>query len=115
MVVFLAGQARGRTAIHSGLHQQFGPWQGFMTAAVRCPYLRHIIALAVLSVTFCLQGDPARLQSLSRKVFCNCGCGEILAECSHLDCKRKSALKREISSSIIAGKDDQTILDELGA
>lgn len=87
-----------------------------MRTTRRFSYPRYIVLIAVLSsLTFSLQGDPERLESVSKKVFCNCGCGEILAECSHLDCPRKGALKREISSLIMAGNDDRAILDELGA
>jgi len=32
------------------------------------------------SLALALNGDSDRLKSLSEKLYCNCGCGDILAE-----------------------------------
>jgi hypothetical protein len=53
--------------------------------------LRHTLLSVVMlaSLALALDGDSARMQSLTTKVFCNCGCGEVLAQCSHLECKTR--------------------------
>jgi cytochrome c-type biogenesis protein CcmH/NrfF len=60
-------------------------------------------------------GDADRVQLLAAKLLCNCGCGEILAECSHTECKTKIALKKEIAAAVQQGNTDEQILDEMGA
>jgi cytochrome c-type biogenesis protein CcmH len=57
--------------------------------------------------------DASRLKSLTGKVFCNCGCGEILSECSHTDCKAKASMKLEIATAVQGGGTDEAILDDL--
>jgi cytochrome c-type biogenesis protein CcmH/NrfF len=78
--------------------------------------LRHTFLTVVVlaSIALALDGDSVRVQSLTTKVFCNCGCREVLAECSHLECKPRVSLKREIASAIVQGKGDDRILDDLG-
>ena len=78
--------------------------------------LRHTFLTVVVlaSIALALDGDSVRVQSLTTKVFCNCGCREVLAECSHLECKTRVPLKREIASAILQGKSDDRILDDLG-
>ena len=62
-----------------------------------------------------MEGDAARLQALTSKMLCNCGCGEVLAECSHKECKTKVGLRQEIAAEIELGKTDEKILDDMGA
>jgi len=72
--------------------------------------------LTVIVLTCLMLGagdDASRLKSLTGKVFCNCGCGEILSECSHTDCKAKASLKKEIAASLQGGGTDDAILGDL--
>lgn len=46
---------------------------------------------------------------------CNCGCGDVLNECSHKECTRRPSLQKELSDQIAAGKSDETILKTLAA
>ena len=71
--------------------------------------LRHTLLSVVMlaSLALALDGDSARMQSLTTKVFCNCGCGEVLAQCSHLECKTRVPLKQEIASAVLQGKSDE--------
>jgi len=59
--------------------------------------------------------DSPRLKSLSGKVKCNCGCGEVLSECTHKECQRKPALRAELSDAISRGKSDDQILSQMAA
>jgi cytochrome c-type biogenesis protein CcmH len=58
---------------------------------------------------------PDRVDLLSRKVLCTCGCREMLAECSHASCERKPGLRKEISDAVTAGKADDEILQQFAA
>jgi cytochrome c-type biogenesis protein CcmH/NrfF len=58
--------------------------------------------------------DRNRVRSVAAKMFCNCGCSEILSECSHRECDRKEVLKKEIADALQEGKSDDTILDGMG-
>jgi cytochrome c-type biogenesis protein CcmH/NrfF len=72
--------------------------------------LAFLAATALASLTF---DDGSRLHLLTTKVFCNCGCGEILSECSHPECKRRVPLNHEIASAVRNGKTDAEILGDL--
>jgi cytochrome c-type biogenesis protein CcmH/NrfF len=85
------------------------------------------IILLLATLAFATDSDPAREKTLWTQIHCNCGCGDVLAECSHVECKRKSALKQEIAAAILAdksedksdgqsnSKSDQAILDAMAA
>ena len=75
----------------------------FLTVAVLVP-----LALA-------LDGDASHIRSLAAKMLCNCGCGDVLAECSHAECKARGALKEEIATAIQQGKTDEQVLEAIGA
>jgi cytochrome c-type biogenesis protein CcmH/NrfF len=88
--------------------------RGFI-AQCAVPLRRSFLTVVVLaSVALALGGDSVREQSLTKKVFCSCGCREVLAECSHAECNTREPLKREIASAVREGKSDGRILDDLG-
>lgn len=72
-----------------------------------------LIAIALAAVAAMAGDDAARVHTLATKVFCNCGCSEILAECSHPDCKTRVPLKQKISSLVQSGKTDDETLGEM--
>ena len=74
-----------------------------------------LIVMLLASMALAFDGDSVREQSLTKRVFCNCGCREVLAECSHAECNAREPLKREIASAILQGKSDDRILGDLGA
>jgi len=69
-----------------------------------------LIAIALTSVA---GNDADRVHSLTTKVLCNCGCGEVLSECSHSECKAKGPMKQKVASWVQSGKTDDDILGEL--
>ena len=73
-----------------------------------------LTVVVLASIALALDGDSVREQSLTKKVFCNCGCREVLAECSHAECNAREPLRREIASAVGEGKSDDRILDDLG-
>ena len=74
-----------------------------------------LIVMLLASMALAFDGDSVREQSLTKRVFCNCGCREVLAECSHAECNAREPLKREIASAMLQGKSDDRILGDLGA
>ncbi len=72
-----------------------------------------LIVTALASIGAMAGDDAARVQTLATKVFCNCGCSEILAECSHPDCKTRVPLKQKISSLVQSGNTDDEVLGEM--
>ena len=75
---------------------------------------RTVLALITLVPLMLSAGDDSsRLHSLATKVFCSCGCREILSECSHPECTAKVPLKQEITFAVQSGKTDSEILANL--
>ena len=66
------------------------------------------------SLALALDGDSHRVESLAAKLLCNCGCGDVLAECSHAKCTTKGSLKRELTDATQHGQTDEQILELMG-
>lgn len=77
-------------------------------------FRRTLLAVVTLtSLVFSAGDDPSRARSLATKVFCSCGCREVLSECSHPECTMKGSMKQEIASAVQSGKTDDDILANL--
>ena len=77
--------------------------------------LRLLAVATLVSLALALNADSRRVQSLAAKLHCNCGCGDILDECSHTKCEAKASLKHELGDAIEQGQTDQQILEQMGA
>ncbi len=53
-------------------------------------------------------------KTFAARLRCNCGCAEILAECSHPKCESKGSLKHELADAIQQGQTDEQILELMG-
>lgn len=74
-----------------------------------------LLAVAMLaSLALALDDGSHRVESLAAKLLCNCGCGEVLAECSHTKCTTKVSLKHELADATQHGQTDQQILELMG-
>ena len=69
-------------------------------------------ALAV-AVCFSLGAtDPnSRLNDMSHRLMCTCGCAEILGECNHVGCPNSTGELNELRAAIADGKSDHEIND----
>lgn len=74
---------------------------------------RNLGVLLLFSACVLTAADQNRVSSISGKVLCDCGCREVLAECSHKVCQRKPALRQEIASAIDLGKSDNQVMAQL--
>jgi len=71
-------------------------------------FRRTLLAVVTLtSLVFSAGDDPSRARSLATKVFCSCGCREVLST-------MKGSMKQEIASAVHSGKTDDDILANLG-
>jgi cytochrome c-type biogenesis protein CcmH/NrfF len=68
----------------------------------------------LVSLALAIDPDSQRMESLSAKLRCSCGCEDILAECSHAKCETKRSLKNELADAIHQGQTDEQILDLMG-
>ena len=59
--------------------------------------------------------DSSRLNNLSHRMMCQCGCAQLLGECDHLGCPSREPEMAELRSAISAGKTDQQIFDQFTA
>lgn len=75
------------------------------------------VPLRLLAVTaivcLALAADSPRVESLAGKLRCNCGCGDILKECSHTKCESRGSLKHELVDAIQLGQTDDQILERM--
>ena len=79
-----------------------------------CNFRRALFAMLLLaSACLATDADSERVRSVSKKIKCSCGCGELLADCSHKQCERKPAMRAEIAAAIQNGKNDDQIVDLL--
>jgi cytochrome c-type biogenesis protein CcmH len=59
--------------------------------------------------------DSARLNNLSHRLMCQCGCAQLVGECGHVGCPSREPELAELRDAIAAGKSDQVILDSFVA
>ena len=79
-----------------------------------CFRLRLLTVAMLVSMVFAFDGDSQRVESLAERLRCNCGCGDILAECSHTKCEAKASLKHELADAIQQGQTDEQIVELMG-
>ena len=78
--------------------------------------LRVLFGILLLASLYLPADSSAnRLRSLSGKVKCDCGCGDILSECPRHECTRRPVLNREISDAVARGGSDRQILKAYAA
>jgi len=85
------------------------------TKASKALWLKSAQAAALcLAVCFSLGAvdDNSRLNNLSHRMMCECGCAQLLGECDHLGCPYRDPEMAELRAAISAGKTDQQIFDQ---
>ena len=71
-------------------------------------------AALCLAVCFSLGAtdDNSRLNNLSHRLMCQCGCAQLLGECDHLGCPSRDPEMAELRAAVAAGSSDQQIFDQ---
>jgi cytochrome c-type biogenesis protein CcmH/NrfF len=78
----------------------------FWTRAVQAAFLALVICLSMAA------SDPkGRMDALSHRLMCQCGCAQLLGECDHYGCPDRDKELAELSAAIGAGQTDQQIFD----
>jgi cytochrome c-type biogenesis protein CcmH/NrfF len=70
-------------------------------------------ALLAIAVCFSVAASDAsaRMENLSHRLMCQCGCAQLLGECDHVGCPDRDTELGELSAAVAAGKSDEEILD----
>jgi len=88
---------------------------GWETKMSKDFWLKSVQALLLcLAVCFSLgaNDDNSRLNNLSHRMMCQCGCAQLLGECDHLGCPSREPEMAELRAAISAGQTDQQIYDQ---
>ena len=74
---------------------------------------------ALLAVAVCFSvgatSPKGRIDNLSHRLMCQCGCAQLLGECDHVGCPDRDKELAKLSAAIDAGASDQQILDSFVA
>jgi cytochrome c-type biogenesis protein CcmH/NrfF len=73
------------------------------------------LEVAALSVAICFSLGAAtpssRINTLSHRLMCQCGCAQLLGECDHVGCPDRDKELSELTTMIASGLTDQQVLD----
>jgi cytochrome c-type biogenesis protein CcmH/NrfF len=93
-------------------------WPEWMREGWRSARLAFWIRAAeatLLAVAVCFSaaaGDSsARMDNLSHRLMCQCGCAQLLGECDHYGCPDRDAELGQLSAGIASGESDQEIFN----
>ncbi len=76
-------------------------------AAALCAVLA-AMSFSIARPTHAQQTDRAK--QLGQKLFCACGCTQVLTACNHVGCTRSTAMLKELDARIARGDSDDLIL-----
>lgn len=77
--------------------------------------LRKAVQAAALAIAVCFSlgatDAGSRVNDLSHRLMCQCGCAQLLGECGHVGCPSREPELAELRAAIADGKSDQQIKD----
>jgi cytochrome c-type biogenesis protein CcmH len=86
---------------------------------MRFTFWTRTVEACVLAVAICFSlgatDASARFNNLSHRLYCTCGCAELLGECNHVGCPESGHELKELTAAIASGLSDQQILDQFAA
>jgi cytochrome c-type biogenesis protein CcmH/NrfF len=88
--------------------------QARSVGARHCRALSRAIAISAFALT--LFSVPVRAQqtdqakSVGHRMFCMCGCKQILTECNHVGCTMSTKMLKQLDAEVASGKSDDLIL-----
>ncbi len=71
-----------------------------------------LLAVAVCFSVGASTDSGARMNQLSHRLMCQCGCAQLLGECDHVGCPSRDKELGELSADIASGLNDKQILDD---
>lgn len=76
--------------------------------ALSCALLAFLTVLFVFLPATAQQSDRAK--TVGHRLFCMCGCKQILVECNHVGCPMSSGMLKKLDAEVSSGKSDDLIL-----
>jgi len=74
------------------------------------------LVVCLLSVVMLGSADGgARFSRLGHLMICECGCGQILLECNHVNCPVSAPMIQELHAQIASGASDKSIMSWFAA
>jgi cytochrome c-type biogenesis protein CcmH/NrfF len=68
--------------------------------------------VCVLAVVMLGAGDSAsRFNKIGHEMICQCGCGQVMLECNHVNCPVSPVMRNELQAQINAGGSDTMVLN----
>lgn len=92
-----------RTSARSGLRVKS---PGFWIKSVEALLLAVAVCFSLGATT----SSGSRLDALSHRLMCTCGCSQLLGECDHVGCPARGQEMADLEQQIAAGESDQQIL-----
>jgi len=74
-----------------------------------------VLAAAVYFSVGATNNSGSRMNDLSHRLMCQCGCAQLLGECDHYGCPSRDKELGELRADIAAGMSDQQILKAFAA
>lgn len=74
-----------------------------------------LLAIAVCFSVGAADSSGNRLNDLSHRLMCQCGCSQLLGECDHVGCPSRDKELGELRGDLAAGMTDQQVLDSFAA
>jgi cytochrome c-type biogenesis protein CcmH len=68
------------------------------------------ITLVLLVFTPATAQKTDRAKAVGHRMFCMCGCKQILVECNHVGCTMSTAMLKKLDAEVASGKSDDLIL-----
>ena len=72
------------------------------------PFL--VFVLAFLAFTPALAQKTDREKTIGHRMFCMCGCKQILVECNHVGCTMSTGMLKRLDAEVSSGKSDDLVL-----
>ncbi len=86
-----------------------------MATPLRLTFWMRAVEAALLAIAVCFSAaasdSSARMENLSHRLMCQCGCAQLLGECDHYGCPDRDAELAQLSAGVAAGESDQQIFD----
>ena len=76
--------------------------------AISCAILVFLSVLFVFLPATAQKTDRAK--TVGHRLFCMCGCKQILVECNHVGCTMSTAMLKKLDAEVATGKSDDLIL-----
>jgi cytochrome c-type biogenesis protein CcmH/NrfF len=74
-----------------------------------------LLAVAVCFSLGATTDAGSRMDNMSHRLMCQCGCAQLLGECDHVGCPSREKELADLNTDIASGASDQQIMDSFAA